>query len=64
MHGTEGLTAAKFDTNIRALRGTVMGLPVSNPSTESDFYAGLPTGANVVATWASWLRTWWSPATR
>ena len=48
MHGNEGLTAAKFDTNIRALRGTVMGLPVTNLSTESDFYMGLPTGANVM----------------
>lgn|SRR5271157_303536 len=47
MLGTQGLTAAKFDTNIRALRGTVMGLPVTNLSTESDFYMGLPTGANV-----------------
>ena len=47
MLGTEGLTAAKFDTNIRALRGTVMGLPVTNLSTESDFYVGLPSGANV-----------------
>ena len=47
MLGTQGLTAAKFDTNIRALRGTVMGLPVTNLSTESDFYVGLPTGANV-----------------
>jgi len=44
--GNEGLTAAKFDTNIRALRGTVMGLPVTNPSTESDFYVGLPSGSN------------------
>jgi len=40
------MTAAKFDTNVRALRGTVMGLPVTNLSTESDFYVGLPTGAN------------------
>jgi len=47
MQGTEGLTAAKFDANVRALRGTVMGLPVTNLSTESDFYVGLPTGANV-----------------
>jgi hypothetical protein len=47
MLGTEGTTAAKFDTNIRAIRGTVMGLPVTNLSTESDFYMGLPTGANV-----------------
>ena len=47
MLGNQGLTAAKFDTNIRALRGTVLGLPVTNLSTESDFYAGLPTGANV-----------------
>lgn len=50
MLGNEGLTAAKFDTNIRALRGTVMSLPVSNPSTESDFYVGLPSGFNVVPT--------------
>ena len=42
-----GRQAAKFDTNIRALRGTVMGLPVTNPSTESDFYVGLPSGFNV-----------------
>jgi hypothetical protein len=47
MLGNQGMTAAKFDTNIRALRGTVMGLPVTNLSTESDFYMGLPTGANV-----------------
>jgi hypothetical protein len=47
MLGNQGLTAAKFDTNVRALRGTVMGLPVTNLSTESDFYMGLPTGANV-----------------
>ena len=47
MLGNEGLTAAKFDTNIRALRGTVMSLPVTNPTTESDFYVGLPSGANV-----------------
>jgi hypothetical protein len=46
--GNAGLTAAKFDTNIRALRGTVMGLPVTNLSTESDFYVGLPSGANAV----------------
>jgi hypothetical protein len=45
--GNEGLAAAKFDANIRAIRGTVMGLPVTNPSTESDFYMGLPTGFNV-----------------
>ncbi|MDR3677317.1 MAG: hypothetical protein P4N24_17650 [Acidobacteriota bacterium] len=50
MLGNQGLTAAKFDTNIRALRGTVMGLPVSNLSTESDFYVGLPSGFNVVPT--------------
>jgi hypothetical protein len=50
MLGNQGLTAAKFDTNIRALRGTVMSLPVSNPSTESDFYVGMPSGFNVVAT--------------
>jgi hypothetical protein len=50
MLGNQGLTAAKFDTNIRALRGTVMSLPVSNPSTESDFYVGLPSGFNVVPT--------------
>ena len=48
MLGTEGQTAAKFDTNIRALRGTVMGLPVTNPTTESDFYVGLPSGANAM----------------
>jgi hypothetical protein len=48
MFGNQGLTAAKFDTNIRALRGTVMGLPVSNPSTESDFFVGLPTAFNAV----------------
>lgn len=47
MNGTQGMTAAKFDTNVRALRGTVMGLPVTNLSTESDFYVGLPTGPNV-----------------
>ena len=47
MLGNEGMTAAKFDTNIRALRGSVMGLPVTNPTTESDFYMGLPSGANV-----------------
>jgi len=50
MLGNQGLTAAKFDTNIRALRGTVMSLPVSNPSTESDFYVGLPSGFNTVPT--------------
>jgi hypothetical protein len=50
MLGNEGLTAAKFDTNIRALRGTVMSLPVTNPSTESDFYVGLPSGFNVMPT--------------
>ena len=50
MLGNQGLTAAKFDTNIRALRGTVMSLPVSNPSTESDFYVGLPAGFNTVPT--------------
>jgi hypothetical protein len=50
MLGNQGLTAAKFDTNIRALRGTVMSLPVKNPSTESDFYVGLPSGFNVVPT--------------
>jgi hypothetical protein len=47
MLGNDGLTAAKFDTNIRALRGTVMSLPATNPTTESDFYVGLPSGANV-----------------
>src|SRR5208282_6297327 len=50
MLGNQGLTAAKFDTNVRALRGTVMGLPVTNPSTESDFYVGLPSGFNTVPT--------------
>lgn len=50
MLGNQGLAAAKFDTNIRALRGTVMSLPVSNPSTESDFYVGMPSGFNTVAT--------------
>ena len=50
MLGNQGLTAAKFDTNIRALRGTVMSLPVSNPTTESDFYVGLPSGFNTVPT--------------
>jgi hypothetical protein len=44
--GNEGLTAAKFDINVRAIRGTVMGQPVNNPSTESDFYVGLPSGIN------------------
>jgi hypothetical protein len=44
------LTAAKFDTNIRALRGTVMSLPVTNLATESDFYVGMPSGFNVVPT--------------
>ena len=50
MLGNQGLTAAKFDTNIRALRGTVMGLPVTNSMTESDFYVGLPSGFNTVPT--------------
>ena len=50
MLGNQGLTAAKFDTNIRALRGTVMSLPVTNLSTESDFYVGLPSGFNTVPT--------------
>jgi len=50
MLGTQGLSAAKFDTNIRALRGTVMGLPVTNLSTESDYYVGLPSGLNVQPT--------------
>jgi len=50
MLGNQGLTAAKFDTNIRALRGTVMSLPVTNPATESDFYVGLPSGFNTVPT--------------
>src|SRR5579872_3173108 len=50
MLGHQGLAAAKFDTNIRALRGTVMSLPVSNPTTESDFYVGLPSGFNSVPT--------------
>lgn len=50
MLGNQGLTAAKFDTNIRALRGTVMGLPVTNLSTESDFYVGLPTALNAAPT--------------
>jgi hypothetical protein len=50
MLGNQGLAAAKFDTNIRALRGTVMGLPVTNASTESDFYVGLPSGFNVQPT--------------
>ena len=50
MLGNQGMTAAKFDTNVRALRGTVMSLPVSNPSTESDFYVGLPSGFNTVPT--------------
>ena len=50
MLGNQGLTAAKFDTNIRAIRGTVMSLPVTNPSTESDFYVGLPSGFNAVPT--------------
>jgi hypothetical protein len=50
MLGNQGFTAAKFDTNIRALRGTVMGLPVSNPSTECDFYVGLPSAFNAVPT--------------
>jgi len=50
MLGNQGLSAAKFDTNIRALRGTVMCLPVSNPSTETDFYIGLPSGFNTVPT--------------
>jgi len=48
MIGNEGLTAAKFDTNVRAIRGTVMSLPVTNLSTESDFYVGLPAGFNAV----------------
>jgi hypothetical protein len=50
MFGNQGLTAAKFDTNVRAMRGTVMGLPVTNLSTESDFYVGLPAGFNAVPT--------------
>jgi len=59
--GTEGLTAAKMDLNIRAMRGTVMGLPVNNLSTESDFYMGLPSGFNAQPM-ACWLRMSWSPA--
>ena len=47
MLGNQGLAAAKMDLNIRAIRGTVMGLPVTNASTESDFYMGLPSGFNV-----------------
>jgi hypothetical protein len=46
--GNQGITAAKFDVNIRCLRGTVMGLPQFNPSTESDFYVGLPAAFNAV----------------
>jgi hypothetical protein len=50
MIGNIGSTAAKFDTNIRAMRGTVMGLPVTNASSESDFYVGMPSGLNAVPT--------------
>ena len=50
MIGNIGSTAAKFDTNIRAMRGTVMGLPVTNVSSEADFYVGMPSGLNAVPT--------------
>ena len=50
MIGNQGSTAAKFDTNVRAIRGTVMSLPVTNLSTESDFYVGMPAGLNAVPT--------------
>ena len=46
--GNQGVTAAKLDVDIRCLRGTVMGLPVYNLSTESDRYMGLPAGFNAV----------------
>ena len=49
MLGNQGLTAAKFDANVRAVRGTIMSLPSVNTSSESDFYVGLPTGSNVKA---------------
>jgi hypothetical protein len=43
-----GRQAAKFSSNVRALRGTVMGLGTgANVSTESDFYVDLPSGLNV-----------------
>jgi hypothetical protein len=50
MYGNVGTTAAKFDANIRALRGTVMGLPSVNATTESDYYVGMPTAANAIPT--------------
>lgn len=41
--------AAKFDANIRALRGTVMTATlVNNTTTESDYYVALPTAANAI----------------
>jgi hypothetical protein len=48
MLGNQGSTAAKFASNIRALRGTVMSLPASTLSTESDFYVDMPSGFNSV----------------
>jgi hypothetical protein len=63
MLGNQGLTAAKFDTNIRALRGTVMSLPVTNLSTESDFYVGLPSGFNAVPTGVLTSEIWLDPTT-
>lgn len=51
MYGNIGTTAAKLDLNVRVLRGTVMSLPVTNQTTESDYYVGLPTqGPNSVPT--------------
>jgi hypothetical protein len=44
------MTSAKLDANVRALRGTVMSLPVTNSSSESDYYVGLPSGFNALPT--------------
>jgi len=38
---------ALLDANKRVVRGTAMGLPSTNTSTQTAFYVALPTGQNV-----------------
>lgn len=48
MEGNLGPIAARLDTNVRVVRGTVMTPGTVNTSTQSDIYVALPSGANGV----------------
>jgi len=63
VNGKSRRHGCQVDVDIRCLRGTVMGLPVYNLSTESDRYMGLPAGFKRRANGSVGAGRGWSPAT-